>query len=628
LLDVRQERRQGSSASSLNEFALACQPADARAMDGAALDSRLQDLRRRLRLETLANSAEKQDTENRIVGYLNGQGAEDLNFFGQHLPNVLRRLADFIPGVSPLPNIRRLLWCPVDLVRRVSRGLAVSAGRHKATFMHSACQQWAKLHQTIDHHARPELNADAGPQVQLCQQAGFCLCDAAGALSRRYETKLVIQVKKSCPPASNMRKRLSGSDIVLGLFGQERPSDEEIGAFDLAADGLLEGVPVRGEVWLHVGAHCKSPWKSTYHVLELDIRIPANSLVPREVRLRATHEYLNNWEMVAARAKDWRWCLVVYRVSWKNTPLGSFAPNILEVIAAEVSDGGLVVSRLVWQPWKKPRKAAATRAPKRRKVAGSGWEALADEREEEPGAPNDHRQQLREDEPVTHDGDAGGGDSGCCDGNSEAEEAADNFPSGGSSATDIGEWNQPGVDGDLPDIDFDHCERAESEGSVEGLIDEVIQASASAEPAPAEHPGAVEEPGFSPDEVLGGDELAAVESPVPLPGHQPELPVPAPAPLAADGPWPAYLDIKVNLPGGTLTWYYTAGKSGEFVAKCNRHPCSSGCRKNRVRHGSDKRPEQGRPLGYLVAWIMKGASIRVWHQLFPLAAAHRRGGHR
>ncbi len=101
------------------------------------------------------------------------------------------------------------------------------------------------------------------------------------------------------------------------------------------------------------------------------------------------------------------------------------------------------------------------------------------------------------------------------------------MPSGGSSGTDIGEWNQPGVDGDLPNIDFDYGGRAGSEGSVEGLIDEVIQASASAEPAPAEHPGAVEEPGFSPDEVLGGDEPAAVEAPAPLPGpgsHTPLTP--------------------------------------------------------------------------------------------------------
>ena len=61
------------------------------------------------------------------------------------------------------------------------------------------------------------------------------------------------------------------------------------------------------------------------------------------------------------------------------------------------------------------------------------------------------------------------------------------------------------------------------------------------------------------------------------------------------------------LPEGTITWN---AKKQDFIAVCKHpdHPNPGGCRRTRTSTGGRK-IAQGRPLGYLVAWLRQQGSF-------------------
>ena len=163
----------------------------------------------------------------------------------------------------------------------------------------------------------------------------------------------------------------------------------------------------------------------------------------------------------------------------------------------------------------------------------------------------------------------------------------------------------------------------------------------AAEPADGEHPADADgDPGFDfPDEPedelapggadedgaladallreadiavgIGGDDLDALDvGPETPPAEDPGEALAEEGPAALLPPLPPPPEVEEELPSrlvmgwgsGTLTWYKY---SGEMVAMCKLpgHKCGSGCRKHRVTSERESRPAQGRPIGYLAAWL-------------------------
>ena len=612
LEDVRKQR-EGPSASLAQELALTSRAPLAEVARGTTAWARLHDLRRRLRLESLDAAARRREEEDAIVEYYNVTGNEELGIVTQAISAMRGRRLEFIPS-GPLHSFRQFTWCPPQVMHRVVAGLSVTAGSYHSKMLSSLSSLWARLHETIDHTRMSVFDDDEGPDIADCREAGMCLCDQAGQATKAFIKKMDVAVKKGCPGGSYMRDQLCNAEFVFCFIGQAKPPEEELCASDARRNGLLEGQPVIAERWLHVGTHCKSPWRSSFHALACVHRHPRDAPVATQARAEATLEFCTVFEAVAAFDKGLRWCLCLYKVVWSSRPLGTFAPNVVDLVTAErVDDAGTPLCRLVWQPpWYKPKR-------KKRKAAfHSGWGEvhLCDSERDHDQRDHDENHTDADVALQVEDGEQAWDDLGFDDPDELSNDGAELFM---GLSCDEGDEEAivealPGDDGDLlVDVAFpdDALQEDDSDdASVRGIIEEALQL----EPE-------VAEPAAPPAEQA--TPLAEAEGPLAEPDGPPSMLQPPPLRLAHahglapahggdgdDPPWPAYLDIRVALPGGTITWYYVGSRSGDLVAACTQahHKCAAGCRKHRVRHGNGRRAEQGRPLGYLAAWLHRGLS--------------------
>lgn len=140
--------------------------------------------------------------------------------------------------------------------------------------------------------------------------------------------------------------------------------------------------------------------------------------------------------------------------------------------------------------------------------------------------------------------------------------------------------------GDAPDTSDDSPSAEESSSS-----DSSSSSSDSYETTPSSEEGGAPPAEEPPADV--GDAMVAVA---------PGPPVPAGGgPIVAGGRRPA--EGVVLVPGGELRYYQRINR---FQARCTNPAHGSQCRKERVAQGGRK-AAQGRPLGFLAAWLAQGA---------------------
>lgn len=218
-------------------------------------------------------------------------------------------------------------------------------------------KQWAQQ-QTIDPDAPTSAEAIAGtvPRVvvPMCFRAGFCLCGPIGRLRQRAEKGFIAALKKFCPPQSERRTRLSRGEVVILLVGQAKPDDVD----ELArthGDGLLQSEPV-SSVWLHIGAHSLSPWRSSFHEFKWCGGRASENVAPKAARLKATKVCRSHWEQVRRLDLGLRWVLVAYDVKWPASPVGTFVPNEIDLVEAMESVGEQAGCKFFWNPWPALRK--------------------------------------------------------------------------------------------------------------------------------------------------------------------------------------------------------------------------------------------------------------------------------
>ena len=529
---------------------------------------------RSLRLEREAERLRARRVQEQLYDHWKDGGRKSLVELSRKIKaRSLEIRADEFINTHGAEDFHAFQWIPCDVVHRVKRALGVHARGHQAQLLKTLESFWANLHQTIDCTPEEQPAAKKDP-VSPCSEAGFCLCNDLGSLIKRFVVRLDAFVKRACPFQSDARGELALGQRVLLLLGQAKPDEEEdVGN---ATEDVLLDTPIVAIVWLHVGHHLLSPWKASFHVLS-GLEVQHDVDLPTEVDLLATFSFQNRYQAVKGFDFNLRWCGCLYEVADRPRAVHTFCPG--SVMAGRLLD----TFGMVWCPWLK-----ASRKMGAKRVAG-GWAAVAQ---------NEERAALGASGSGKHDGPDGGdglvdsprlddglvGDSGDIAAGEDAEDGLaleEDTPLG----TDDGD-----LEADLPGDAEPLVEVHDGDdGEADALVDDLVIGAAVAE-AGAE---------------AAADALADVlaEMDGAAPGDEPMLPAPPPVMDAIDT-----ISIVLAFGSGTLSWYQY---SCEFVAvcRCLEHRCKSGCRKHRVSSARNGRPQQGRPLGYLAAWLSVDCSV-------------------
>ena len=160
------------------------------------------------------------------------------------------------------------------------------------------------------------------------------------------------------------------------------------------------------------------------------------------------------------------------------------------------------------------------------------------------------------------------------------------------------------------------------EGGEEVLFDGILEEARfedplNDDPPEDEAPVPLEPCDLTNEELFGFDPFTVISigplpAPVPVPPPSEESPI---APVAVDIV-PPPLDplvrdrsnVRLAVPGGFIA-YYDGRK--DFYANCKRHVCD--CRKVRTSTGKEAKPQQGRPLGFLMAWLQMKSKNNATH---------------
>lgn len=453
-----------------------------------------------------------------------------------------------------------------------------------------------------------------------------CVCTKCGEELNQVVSRLSSGLKKVCPTRSALRAALGQCEVFLCLIAQELPPTSQRQGVDLTEDALLRGVPVTQEQWLRIGAHSKSPWRPTFQSMEVVCRTGVDAFqVMLSGRLKATCEFLTQYEAVGKINRSLRWCFAAYRVEWLQTLVGSFVLDMVDCVHAEPLGGdGRLVCRLLWLP-----PAARNKSAKAGKIASnvvaSGWDDVATME----GECNTSR---------------GGGKKG--DGNKAAPDVAQS--DAGSEPYDADDVDSDGSVGQMGEQGADRAE----EGIADALLEEVLVAEAVG----LKREGEEEEPmanidsdsgsdGESAADLAGelGDALAGTDGPVHIDAppslveggggassgatssSEAPLPPPADPPLVEPGLGDGAaaneeVEIAVVCAVGTgvVTWY--PSKPTDFVAVCRDPRHGSGRRKHRTRLGA-RSANKGRLVGYMAAWL-SGPEQPEWRDQLRTAKDH------
>lgn len=263
---------------------------------------------------------------------------------------------------------------------------------------------------------------------------------------------------------------------------------------------------------------------------------------------------MSKWQAVGTMEfSEARWAGALYSARFVQRPVGTFAPNRLVVAPIAGS------ARVLRCPWGRPRR----------------------KRDEHLG-PNSGRGGVG--------GDSDGGDSDDSDEDSDDDDDSEAF------ADDL---DAEAEDGELP-------LGGGGDAALDNLgVDSVGVADPSLEPGATEAEDEVGGVANIIGEIAGAPEVGDGGPPgpeAPAPAANPPPPAaPAavvPRPPAATAPCEVPFRFVLQTEGGSITWYCY---SDVFVASGRHHGAS--CRKHRTSHPSDRRLAQGRPLGWMLAWL-------------------------
>ena len=542
---------------------------------------RLLELKKALRLESKAKGLQAESDRAAMLEYFDSHGAKSSQLCSQVSATCEARPKELIPRPCYHNNLEIAVceWSSVDVLKRARDALAAHRCNEVNTLIAAFRQQWARWHETIDFQPFPEVFRDDPVETNLCMVAGRCLCNHTGTLHKKMVNNINSLLKSFCPRASVARAGLASGHNVLLLLGQHRDDcpegvGEDRGEKDLWGDALLPGVPIRQALWLHIGHVKLKPFRPTFqHLHGFDLGGLLREALPARSQAKVECKFSTEWQLVyALDMAATRWVGVCYRVDFHLQPVPRFSPSEVSMLQMPAT------LRLLWCPWgKKPRKKAVSH--------DVGWADMA-----EAEGMNDDGSEGRQDSCSDEDEGGADGDDGCIDPD-PAEWDGEGEGLAADEQMGLGDWDGGG--------DAELAVAAAGGGAVapEGIAIDAV--CGEVDDALADVSAELD--------TQGQDEVAAPASPQPLGGplavpHPEAMPMPGGPPAPGHGrpplPGPEPGREYVNLPGGSITWYRY---SSDFVVVCRMH--AGQCRKHKSSRAYARRPAQGRPLGWMAAWL-------------------------
>ena len=365
---------------------------------------------------------------------------------------------------------------------------------------------------------------------------------------------------------------LTQGEFVLLFVGQTE-ADCAVGVED-AAMGSGDSPPLTGSVseWMfaHIAQNPLSPWLSWFQAAT-----PVAGFQPSPLRcqpdlqVRVDGQFLHSRRWLQRCALDMRWSVVLLRVDWTSQLLGTFVPNVLKLLVANIDGGKL---RAIWDPFKEKEW--------KHKDAGGAWASTLLEGDDE-GA----------------DGSDAGGDDAVVGSDLDNADELDEYDEEGQPEDDEDEASSAD-ESDTSDTDS-------SGGSVEYLAG--LVGAPVTEGDPAAGTGA---------ETLGSGKTSSTSSTSSSSeassssGSEDEGAAPGDSnsssgdasDSSSSGAPNVHNSIELT-PFCTLT-FFGAGSRRDFIVRCKTHTT---CVLIRTANASEKvsKAGQGRPLGLCMAWALK-----------------------
>ena len=322
------------------ELALLCEPVSEHLPPEVlrfAFWKRIIELKQSLRLESEARLLRQQQAEDQVCQHMDTEGLQDLRRCGDKVAAIFQhREKEFIPLPCSQSGLRVLAWSSLDVVHRAKSALSLPWYRSQTRLLQTLLAAWKTLHRTIDHVHKPEFD-NAPVATTVCFEAGMCVCSAMGRKMRRCKGRLDKCIKAVCPPKTEARAMLTDGQIVLLLVAQGMPEDKA--ALELGdADGLVQGAPVKGLRWLHIGRQKLSKWKSCFQELSGPELSEGATSGPASVHLEAKCAFMTDWQAVQSLDLSLRWCLCAYSLDFRCCAVARFVPGHMRAILAGADD--------------------------------------------------------------------------------------------------------------------------------------------------------------------------------------------------------------------------------------------------------------------------------------------------
>ena len=445
----------------------------------------------------------------------------------------------------PLTNkFAHVSWTPTAVLQK-ARGVASLNSHHSGAREVLSMMDTAWQNQNLVVMGEQWESEPPQEKVTACRRAGFCVCSASTKDTEKASNNMKAVLRRVAPPKSAEAILLSDCKMVVLWFSVALPPTDG----DLPGEWSSATTPT----WTIIGDFGKKRSSVTYMSLEtqqsLDLTIRGQSIRCGKVDLSITKEMSNQWQIWRRRDMETMWFAAFFEVNCSNHLRGSFQPYRLPCSA--MCDGKLF---LVWDP------RVAWKVARGRRV-DDGWNDLAAEDSDDDNDDEGER-------------DEGGEDDEC-----ESEVVED---CGGDS-----------------DVDVFGSEAGDQDLAGDGLLDVPYAFERDEFDDELAPPNGTSTPVIAPSTPVPGSDLPVNAAP-----STPEPPPPPPPPPHPDAA--VNHDKKsfnIELPMGSLTYYY---KSRTMYGYCDdpRHGGRGGCRKVRTCKSNDARPWQGRPAGFLAAWLL------------------------
>ena len=549
------------------------------------LRQQLREFRRLALAEAKDKRVKQESTLSTLAEYVHREEAEACAAALVSLP----QLGSVASGLHlvPDPGLCKLECVFLEELERVKNVASwITDHRRTANLHRFLAADWTMKNRPLLHAAGPEVPEPEATTTQ-CLQDGYCTCQPD---TRCFQIKKIMHnsIKAALKSKAFDKTQLQEAQVCVELTPEAPAAAEDRDEWgqlfeDMGIETEAAGFKFNTGVctWLHVALQYLSPFRTTFQLLD---EVDSDRVGLR--RVHQTGRFLGEGEFTQALDQECTWRLDFYTIVNTTAPLVHLRPQ-----AAYVEKLDIPTTQL-WPPparGRKPGSKDQTPRSRRRGLDGSGASHLEGEGgtqtsalQPEAGhaAPGDVQRQASLEQEASEDDVSTISDDWHFSENEEPDHLnalLDEYMEDLQGALDVAEADaMEGLEASLLEV--------------EPMVSDDPQLAET----PAEAPRDVPEPlPLQPRADREHDEAHAA----------PVAPVPPPAPRPAGRVDAGRLKAEcvVTVPGGTISYY---ALKGIFQATCSNRSHGRCVLTRSSAPGS--RPSQGRPLGFLMAWLSLG----------------------